>query len=398
MTPLLEAQYKRRRETQFLYVVLSLFLPSTHLVDAYVSNNSGQTRNELSTLPISDPKIMESMQHASKVVTSMEQLDLVDTMTAPANNAQEFVETHPGAQSPAVPPNVKRQRWGVDNTNHKEYWFDHRIHTLGNVGFSGALHAAMAPISTKLIDILAYNGQDVRHMVADDLKEMVKTGKTRILDLCCGVGTSTRALRNAFPDAETVIGVDTSNEMISMAQFLSDHYSVVKPFAQEYMQFLSPLGERWFANTEQCQKQNSDQSKEMVDILNSISCSIPKNKSPIRATFACGNAECTPFPEQSFNLITIMYAFHEAPSEGRDRMLREAHRLLEPGGTLAVVDIHSEFKPSRSMLMGEPYVKEYQQNIHNQLKHFQGFSRSFYKNIVPGHVGMWILKRVASEA
>ena len=39
------------------------------------------------------------------------------------------------------------------------------IHTLGNVGFWGALHAALAPLSTKLIDVLAYGGQDVRQMV-----------------------------------------------------------------------------------------------------------------------------------------------------------------------------------------------------------------------------------------
>ena len=50
-----------------------------------------------------------------------------------------------------------------------------------------------------------------------------------------------------------------------------------------------------------------------------------------------------------------MYAFHEAPKEGRDRILQEAHRLLEPGGTLAVVDTHSDFKPNMSMLSGEPY-------------------------------------------
>lgn len=30
-----------------------------------------------------------------------------------------------------------------------------------------------------------------------------------MVDLCCGVGISTRALRDAFPEAETVVGIDT---------------------------------------------------------------------------------------------------------------------------------------------------------------------------------------------
>jgi trans-aconitate methyltransferase len=37
----------------------------------------------------------------------------------------------------------------------------------------------------------------------------------RVVDLCCGVGFSTRAIRDAFPQPETtVIGVDTSPEMV----------------------------------------------------------------------------------------------------------------------------------------------------------------------------------------
>lgn len=51
----------------------------------------------------------------------------------------------------------KRQR--------RQYWSDERIHTLGNNGFWGAVHAAMAPLSTKLIDLLAYRGVDLRRKV-----------------------------------------------------------------------------------------------------------------------------------------------------------------------------------------------------------------------------------------
>ena len=73
--------------------------------------------------------------------------------------------------------------------------------------------------------------------------------------------------------------------------------------------------------------------------------------------FARGNAESTPFPCQSFDLVTIVHAFHEASrgfKAGHDRIHCGAHRLLGPGGALAVTDICSEHKPLKTMLAGEP--------------------------------------------
>ena len=49
------------------------------------------------------------------------------------------------------------------------------------------------------------------------------------------------------------------------------------------------------------------------------------------------------------------------------------------------------------MLAGEPYVVEYQKNIHEQLRMMRGFANVTYKNVVPGHVGMWVLTRKASR-
>jgi hypothetical protein len=57
----------------------------------------------------------------------------------------------------------KRKKWGVDVED--EYWFDSRIHKFGNTGFWGAIHAAISPIATKIIDIKAYDGVDIRKKV-----------------------------------------------------------------------------------------------------------------------------------------------------------------------------------------------------------------------------------------
>jgi trans-aconitate methyltransferase len=50
--------------------------------------------------------------------------------------------------------------------------------------------------------------------LASELSQRIKNKKARVVDLCCGTGFSTRALHGAFPEAETVIGIDTSAEMV----------------------------------------------------------------------------------------------------------------------------------------------------------------------------------------
>jgi ubiquinone/menaquinone biosynthesis C-methylase UbiE len=205
------------------------------------------------------------------------------------------------------------------------------------------------------------------------VRQKVKSNKARVLDLCCGVGTSTRALRDAFPEAETVIGMDTSLEMIYMANFLSKHLNFVKPLFQTLRYYKKRM------------------TKEILSA----------------ATFARGNAECTDLPDKSFDLVTIMYAFHEVPSEGRDRMIREARRLLQPGGTLAIIDIHADFQPSQSMLLGEPYGKHYtrhvllahviNQSINYDLSRFVSLTYTSNYSCIP-NLQFWNIKRTFTNS
>lgn len=60
---------------------------------------------------------------------------------------------------------------------------------------------------------------------------------------------------------------------------------------------------------------------------------------------------------------------------------------------MAVVDICEDFVPSATMLAGEPYVLEYQKNICQQIDSVQGFVNKEVKDIVPGHVKMWVMTR-----
>lgn len=161
------------------------------------------------------------------------------------------------------------------------------------------------------------------------------------------------------------MGVDTSDEMIAMAKFITDHESTVSPyFARNLYHSLKEKAK------DACRR--------------------------TQATFIKANAENTELPGEQFDLVTVMYAFHEAPRRGRDAILREARRLLKPSGTLAVVDISTEYRPSASMLSGEPYVKDYQKEIHSQMRSAPGFDKPVYQNVIPNHLGMWTLRRTSS--
>ncbi|GAI95856.1 unnamed protein product [marine sediment metagenome] len=52
--------------------------------------------------------------------------------------------------------------------SYTPYYYDRRIHNLGNIGFPGEIHAESALLSTRVIDIIRYNGVNIR-------KEIIKT-------------------------------------------------------------------------------------------------------------------------------------------------------------------------------------------------------------------------------
>jgi ubiquinone/menaquinone biosynthesis C-methylase UbiE len=293
-----------------------------------------------------------------------------------------ITEVKPLVGEDASPP-LRNQVLGTEVPCMFDYWSRPDIHTFGNMGFGGAVHAAMAPIATKIIDVKAYGGVDVRKSISHELRQMVNKTGARVADLCCGVGMSTRALESAFHDAEFVVGVDTSHEMISMAEAISGHEQGLRLAVLRHNEAINKmLDERFNAIVEAMSVIDTNPYR--------ASCAATQ------ASYRLGNAENTKLPKVSFDLVTVMYGFHEVPMEGRAKIINEARRLLRKGGHLAIIDICPTYQPSPHMLAGEPFVKEYQQNIDKQLANFPGFNFEKRRVVVPGHVNIWLLT-AASE-
>ncbi|KAJ8749169.1 hypothetical protein K2173_018640 [Erythroxylum novogranatense] len=135
-----------------------------------------------------------------------------------------------------------------------------------------------------------------------------------ILDVGCSVGISTRFLADKFPTAK-VTGLDLSPYFLAVAQF-----------------------------------------KEKK---------VAPRQNPIKWIHA--NGEETGLPSKSFDLISFAAVLHECPERAIVGLLKEAFRVLRPGGTIALTDqaprskILQELSPVLFTLLKstEPFLDEY---------------------------------------
>ena len=211
-----------------------------------------------------------------------------------------------------------------------KYYYDPRIHNFGNIGLGGQVHSLLAPYATKLIDDKCYNSVNIRQAILSNYNQEFYNNYERVpklIDLCCGTGTST---------AHNQLGIDTSEAMIKQAQATLSAANLKQSLkTQTHTMFLK-------ANAE-----NYGQSKE-------------------------------------FDTATLMFAFHEMPNYAHHKIIKNAKRITKHD--IIIVDISPNYKPSKIMLLGEPYLLNYKATIHEILKKHQ-FS---YLEYVPNHVGLWI--------
>ena len=227
----------------------------------------------------------------------------------------------------------------------KKYWFDPRIHSFGNVGIGGILHAFIAPVFTYLLDVFAYNGTRVRHVAMDLIEtERLKYNLGTVensVDMGTGTGATARAIKERFHKSR-VIGIDTSSVMLRAARDVTK----ISDFTQESLEYVQE------------------------------------------------NAEQTPLKAESQDLVTIFFVMHEAPSVGRMSILRECLRICKNGGTIAIMDIHHTYSPTHMMQSGEPYLIGYLNSFENEICKFQKhFVYTTEHQITDGRLTLWLFHK-----
>jgi ubiquinone/menaquinone biosynthesis C-methylase UbiE len=141
------------------------------------------------------------------------------------------------------------------------------------------------------------NHHDQIHRGAADLLPLPGDGKVkRILDLGCGVGQFSVALKERFPDAE-VWGLDIGGPMVRYGHMRAADIGVDVNFAQRL-------------------------------------------------------ASETGFPDNHFDIVTSYIMHHEVPAEISKEIFREAHRVTRPGGYYYPIDFRSGRQASRMTVFG----------------------------------------------
>ena len=227
------------------------------------------------------------------------------------------------------------------------YYFDPRIHSFGNVGIGGRVHANLAYASTKFIDRLRYRGRDIRREI---YQPYIDDGLD-ILDMCCGIGISTPAGH---------IGIDTSVEMLQVARRVSEQ-SINNNYIND--------------------NNDNDNNKKLESNSTEFYCGSNSTE------FYWGNAEYYR-PKKSIDVVTCMFAFHEMPNYAHVRIIDNA--LMIAKKEFVIVDIAPDYKsgkPPEIMLRGEPYLLNYLDTIQDILHDFE---ETVY---IPGHVHIWRYKK-----
>jgi len=102
--------------------------------------------------------------------------------------------------------------------------------------------------------------------------------------------------------------------------------------------------------------------------------------------------------DDEFDVVSIMFAFHEMPTSAHQKIIRNAIRVARK--KVVVVDISKDYKPSRGMLAGEPYLLNYLDNFEKTIERTPFEYPLYYKTrnkldgvnkttLVENHVDMW---------
>jgi len=174
-----------------------------------------------------------------------------------------------------------------------------------------AVHARLWP------DAGAKGDAMLRQSFHTVLKQEILADPQAILDLGCSVGMSSFALQTLYPEAQ-ITGLDLSPYFLAVAQYQAEHRA-------------------------------------------------ESHKPQPAIKWVHATAESTGLPDASFDLVSAHLVFHELPQTAAIDILREARRVLRPGGHLAIMDMNpcsevfAKMPPYILTLLKstEPYLDQY---------------------------------------
>ena len=180
----------------------------------------------------------------------------------------------------------------------------------GNLSWKPAweVESAARAVHAKIWSDGDVNGDRMLRQSYHRVLEQLSIAPANILDLGCGVGMSTFAMQEVYPQAR-VTGLDLSPYFLSVARY------------------------------------RGQQNIEWIHAA----------------------AESTGLPDNSFDLISACLVFHELPTDAAKAIITEARRLLRSGGYLTIMDMNPQspvFKKMPSYVLTllkstEPYLDQY---------------------------------------
>jgi ubiquinone/menaquinone biosynthesis C-methylase UbiE len=161
----------------------------------------------------------------------------------------------------------------------------------------------------------------------------------KILDVGCSVGMSTRYISDAFPSAD-VIGMDLSPYMLAVAS----------------------ARDAGVAGSE-------------------------------RRSWVHGKGEDTKYPDESLDVVSLAFVIHECPEYATLALMKEAMRILKPGGTFIMTDnnpqspVIQNLPPALFTLMKstEPHSNEYYSIDIQRMLRDVGFDHVHQEQTDPRH-------------
>jgi ubiquinone/menaquinone biosynthesis C-methylase UbiE len=213
--------------------------------------------------------------------------------------------------------------------------------------------ALVPAIMTKQDPIEAFAARADKLMQVSERLKARQYGATdtihKVVDLCCGTGVSTQVVAYNNPGAQ-VIGVDISWLMLAWAKATTE----------------------WPAD--------------MFTVSQLEQICLGRNPQELvgRLSWLHDNAENTRLCAGQADRVVVPFAAHELPTEAMCNIMKEAYRILKPGGWLAVVDtdqtqsnLHDGPEIARKLaglMAREPHLADYLREDLGKLMADSGFT------------------------